>query len=113
MSLVGRKLFLSRGSDRSSGGGHVFCRAQVSLVAHSAMSFLVRQIVFFAEAEVSFAVRKLFVSRGGRVSCRLQVRFVARGGRVSCHAQVSRAAQRSLVLHELVSSCDDGFFVVR
>ena len=108
-----RKLFLSRGSDRGSGGGRVSCRAQVSLVARSAMSFLVREIVFFAAAGVSFAVRKLLLSRGGRVSCRLQVRFVARGGRVSCHAQVSRAAQRSLVLHKLVLSCDDGFFVVR
>ena len=103
-----RKLLLSRGSDRGSGGGRVFCRAQVSFVARSASVSCHAQISLVEwqrkclsrcasqscrVADVPLAARKLVLSRGRCVSCRVHV---------------SRAGQVSLVLHKLVLSRGSG-----
>ena len=103
-----RKLLLSRGSDRGSGGGRVFCRAQVSFVARSASVSCHAQISLVGwqrkclsrcasqscrVADVPLAARKLVLSRGRCVSCRVHV---------------SRAGQVSLVLHKLVLSRGSG-----
>ena len=88
-----RKLFLSRGSDRGSGGRGVSCRAQVSLVARQRKCLSRCASQSCRVFDVPLAARKLVLSRGRCVSCR---------------ARVSRAGQVSLVLHKLVLSRGSG-----